>query len=192
MALLKAGLDEKDLPTARKMGDTPAALASAAKVVEAEYYSPYLEPRDDGADDLHRVVQGRRHAARVDLDAERRGVDGRGLGGRRACRSRRCEVHKMMLGGGFGRRGAPQDYVKQSVLIAKQFPGKPVKLMWSREEDMQHGFYRPVSLVRMKAGARRAGQRGRDALDDRVPVDPGAAASRGHHRTASTSPRCAP
>jgi isoquinoline 1-oxidoreductase beta subunit len=57
-----------------------------------------------------------------------------------------------MLGGGFGRRGAPQDYVRQSVAIAKQFPGKPVKLMWSREEDMQHGFYRPASMVRMKAG----------------------------------------
>jgi isoquinoline 1-oxidoreductase subunit beta len=64
----------------------------------------------------------------------------------------KCEVHKMMLGGGFGRRGAPQDYVKQSVVIARQFPGKPVKLIWSREEDMQHGFYRPASLVRMKAG----------------------------------------
>src|SRR4030095_9525375 len=58
----------------------------------------------------------------------------------------------MMLGGGFGRRGAPQDYVRQSVAIAKQFPGKPVKLLWSREEDMQHGYYRPASLVRMKAG----------------------------------------
>jgi isoquinoline 1-oxidoreductase subunit beta len=57
-----------------------------------------------------------------------------------------------MVGGGFGRRGAPQDYVKQSVVIAKQFSGRPVKLIWSREEDMQHGFYRPASRVRMKAG----------------------------------------
>jgi isoquinoline 1-oxidoreductase beta subunit len=62
------------------------------------------------------------------------------------------EVHKTMLGGGFGRRGAPQDYVRQSVAIAKQFPNTPVKLIWSREEDMQHGFYRPASLVSMKAG----------------------------------------
>jgi isoquinoline 1-oxidoreductase beta subunit len=64
----------------------------------------------------------------------------------------KVEVYKSFLGGGFGRRGAPQDYVTQAVTIAKQFPGKPVKLMWSREEDMQHGFYRPASLVRMKAG----------------------------------------
>ena len=58
----------------------------------------------------------------------------------------------MLGGGGFGRRGAAQDYVRQAAVIAKQFPGKPVKLMWSREEDMQHGFYRPASVVRMRAG----------------------------------------
>ncbi|MDP1705759.1 MAG: molybdopterin-dependent oxidoreductase, partial [Sulfurimicrobium sp.] len=64
----------------------------------------------------------------------------------------KVEVHKMMLGGGFGRRGAPQDFVIQGVAIAKTMPGVPVKLMWSRAEDMQHGFYRPASMVRMKAG----------------------------------------
>ena len=62
------------------------------------------------------------------------------------------EVHKMMLGGGFGRRGAPQDFVRQGVAIAKAMPGTPVKMLWSREEDMQHGYYRPASVVRMKAG----------------------------------------
>jgi len=61
-------------------------------------------------------------------------------------------VHKTMLGGGFGRRGAPQDFVRQGVTIAKAMPGTPVKLMWSREEDMQHDFYRPASLVRLRAG----------------------------------------
>jgi isoquinoline 1-oxidoreductase beta subunit len=58
----------------------------------------------------------------------------------------------MMLGGGFGRRGAPQDFVRQGVAIARAMPGVPVKLMWSREEDMQHGFYRPASIVRIRAG----------------------------------------
>ena len=57
----------------------------------------------------------------------------------------KCEVYKINLGGGFGRRGAFHDYVTQAVLIAKQIPGTPVKLLWSREEDMTHGRYHPVT-----------------------------------------------
>ena len=150
-AMLKEGLEAKDLPTARKIGDTDAALASAAKVVEAVYDSPYLshapmEPmtstawfKDDGT--LEVWVSTQNGEASIAAAAEASGLP-----------LEKCEVHKTQLGGGFGRRGAPQDYVKQSVAIAKQFPGKPVKLIWSREEDMQHGFYRPASIVRMKAG----------------------------------------
>jgi isoquinoline 1-oxidoreductase subunit beta len=58
---------------------------------------------------------------------------------------------KVQLGGGFGRRGAFQDFVRHGVAIAKTMPGTPVKTLWSREEDMQHDFYRPISLTRMKA-----------------------------------------
>ena len=57
--------------------------------------------------------------------------------GRRACRRRKCEVYKIHLGGGFGRRGAVHDWVRQAVAIAKEMPGTPVKLIWSREEDMR-------------------------------------------------------
>ena len=150
-ASFKEGLDAQGLPTARKTGDTKAALASAAKVVEAEYASPYLshatmEPmtstawfKDDGM--LHVWTSTQNGEASIAAAAEAAGVA-----------LEKVEVHKTMLGGGFGRRGAPQDYVTQSVKIARQFAGKPVKLVWSREEDMQHGFYRPASLVRMKAG----------------------------------------
>ena len=150
-ALFKEGLDAKDLPTARKTGDVPAALATAVKVVEAEYASPYLshatmEPmtatawfKQDGTLDVWTSTQN--GEASIAAAAEAAGLP-----------LEQVEVHKAMLGGGFGRRGAPQDYVKQSVAIAKQFPGRPVKLIWSREEDMQHGFYRPASRVRMKAG----------------------------------------
>jgi isoquinoline 1-oxidoreductase beta subunit len=151
LASFKEGLDARDLPTARKMGDTAAALASAARVVEAEYASPYLshatmEPMTATAlfkaDGMLEVWTSTQNAeASMAAAAEAAGLP-----------LEKVEVHKTMLGGGFGRRGAPQDYVRQSVAIAKQFPGKPVKLMWSREEDMQHGFYRPASLVRMKAG----------------------------------------
>jgi isoquinoline 1-oxidoreductase beta subunit len=60
-------------------------------------------------------------------------------------------VHRVQLGGGFGRRGGAQDFVRQGVQIAKAMEGTPVKMLWTREEDMQHDFYRPVSLVRFKA-----------------------------------------
>jgi isoquinoline 1-oxidoreductase beta subunit len=151
LALFKEGLDAKGLPTARKMGDTPAALASAAKVVEAEYGSPYLshatmEPMTatawfKGNGTLEVWASTQNGEASIAAASEASGYP-----------LESCEVHKTMLGGGFGRRGAPQDYVTQAVKIARHFTGKPVKLIWSREEDMQHGFYRPASLVRMRAG----------------------------------------
>ncbi len=150
-ASLREGLDAKDLPSAHHAGDPDAALASAAKVIEAEYDSPYLshatmEPmtatawfRDDGTLEVWTSTQ----------DAEGSLATAARTAG---IAPEKVEVHKAMLGGGFGRRGAPQDYVAQAVTIAQRFPGKPVKLIWSREEDMQHGFYRPASRVRMKGG----------------------------------------
>ena len=151
MAMLREGVAATGLPEAKKAGDAAAAMATAAKVVEAEYYSPYLnhaqmEPqvctawiKPDGFVEVWTSTQNAE--ASLAAAAETAGVP-----------LEKVEVHKMMLGGGFGRRGAPQDFVKQGVTIAKAMPGKPVKMMWSREEDMQHGFYRPASLVKMRAG----------------------------------------
>jgi len=62
-----------------------------------------------------------------------------------------CEVYKTLLGGGFGRRGQT-DYVRQAVAVAKEMPGTPVKLLWSREEDMTHCFYHPITQCKMTAG----------------------------------------
>src|SRR6185312_8882125 len=62
-----------------------------------------------------------------------------------------CEVYKVHLGGGFGRR-ARTDYVRQAVLIAKEMPGTPVKLLWSREEDMTHCAYHPVTQCKLTGG----------------------------------------
>jgi isoquinoline 1-oxidoreductase beta subunit len=64
----------------------------------------------------------------------------------------KCDVHKVHLGGGFGRRGAFHDYVRQAVLIAKEMPGTPVKLLWTREEDMLHGMYHPVMMAKLTGG----------------------------------------
>ena len=150
-AMLRQGLDAKDLPTARAMGDAPAAIASAAKVVEAEYSSPYL---------AHATMEPQTATAWF-KDGDRLEVwaptqDGEGALKAAAEVSglpvEKVEVHKTMLGGGFGRRAMPDDFVRQAVAIAKRFPGKPVKLIWSREEDMQHDFYRPASVVRLRAG----------------------------------------
>jgi isoquinoline 1-oxidoreductase beta subunit len=62
-----------------------------------------------------------------------------------------CEVYKLSLGGGFGRRGAA-DFVTQAVKIAMTMPGIPVKLLWTREEDMLHGYFHPITKARMTAG----------------------------------------
>ena len=151
MAMLREGLADPKLPQARKTGDADAALATAARVIEAEYSSPYInhatmEPqtctawlKPDGFLDVWTSTQN--GEASMATAAETAGLP-----------LEKVEVHKMMLGGGFGRRGGPQDFVKQGVLIAKAMPGTPVKMMWSRAEDMQHGFYRPASVVHMKAG----------------------------------------
>ena len=70
----------------------------------------------------------------------------------RSSRSHKCEFYKTFLGGGFGRRSTSVDYVRQAVLVAKEMPGTPVKLLWSREEDMTHGWYHPITQCKMTAG----------------------------------------
>ncbi len=65
-------------------------------------------------------------------------------------------VHRPMLGGGFGRRGTIQEYITQAVQIAKTVE-QPVKLVWSREEDIQHDLYRPFGMARLVAGLDAAG-----------------------------------
>ncbi|SDP08474.1 molybdopterin cofactor-binding domain-containing protein [Afipia sp. GAS231] len=127
-------------------GDAKAAIASAAKKVEAVYNYPYqnhatMEPLNATAvwtADKCEVWCGTQNgeaAFAATLEASGLSAD-------------KCDVHKQMLGGGFGRRGQT-DYVRQAVLIAKQMPGTPVKLLWSREEDMQHGMYHPITQCKL-------------------------------------------
>ncbi|AWL97614.1 xanthine dehydrogenase family protein molybdopterin-binding subunit [Bradyrhizobium ottawaense] len=129
-----------------KNGDAKAAIASAAKKVEAVYSYPYqnhatMEPMNATAlytADKCEVWCGTQNgeaAFAAVLEASGLPAD-------------KCDVHKVMLGGGFGRRGQT-DYVRQAVMIAKQMPGTPVKLLWSREEDMAHGRYHPITQCKM-------------------------------------------
>src|SRR5438132_2775585 len=134
--------------TARKDGDPRSALAGAAKKVEAVYESPFLahvtmEPmnctvhvRKDGCE----VWTGSQVLSRVQAAAAE--VTGFPL--------EKVVVHNHLLGGGFGRR-LEVDYVTQAVRIAKQVDA-PVKVVWTREEDVQHDIYRPYYYDRIAAG----------------------------------------
>jgi isoquinoline 1-oxidoreductase beta subunit len=151
MQFLRAGLDaQQDFVTAKASGNVEQGFSGAAKVLEAEYFTPFLahatlEPQTctavvkDGKVDVWTSTQ----------NAEATHATAAAVAG---VPLENVHVHRAQLGGGFGRRGA-QDYTRQGVMIAKAMPnGTPVKLLWTREEDTQHDNYRPVSLIRMKAG----------------------------------------
>lgn len=146
-AILQEGLTAKDAFVGNKAGDMSTALTSAAQKTESVYFYPFLNhapmepmnatarwtpercdawvPTQDGEASLAAVIA----AAGIPAD--------------------RCDVHKINLGGGFGRRGAFQDYTTQAVLIAKQMPGTHIKLIWTREEDMTQGRYHPVMACKL-------------------------------------------
>ncbi|HEY6511477.1 MAG TPA: molybdopterin cofactor-binding domain-containing protein, partial [Burkholderiaceae bacterium] len=147
--MLKAGLTADEAVAANKVGDVKAALAGAARTIEAVYSYPHQN---------HACMEVMNATARWTPQrcevwcptqngeaAFAATVEASGL------TSAQCDVHKIHLGGGFGRRGMT-DYVRQAVAIAKEIPGTPVKLVWSREEDMLHGRYHPITQCRLVAG----------------------------------------
>jgi len=145
-ARLREGLDATDAFVGHRIGDAPAILAGATRKVTAEYGTPFLnhatlEPMNCTAqvtaDKVEVWVGTQNGDATLAAAAEAGGVP-----------LANVKVNKYILGGGFGRRGF-QDYTRQAVLLAKQLPGTPVKMIWSREEDMQHGYYRPVTQARL-------------------------------------------
>jgi isoquinoline 1-oxidoreductase beta subunit len=132
----------------RKVGDAEAALAKAARVIEAEYHVPHLphvsmEPPvavarfDNGACEVWAPTQhpqaARTEAARVSGLTEDK-----------------VQVHVTFLGGGFGRK-SKADFVSETVFLAKE-AGVPVRVQWTREDDVQHDYYNAVSAQRLSAG----------------------------------------
>jgi isoquinoline 1-oxidoreductase subunit beta len=154
---LKEGLDADTAFVGNQNGDVKAGLAKAAKTVTADYAYPYqnhatMEPMNATAiytADKCLVWCGTQNGEAAFAAA----LEASGLS------AEKVDVYKQICGGGFGRRGRT-DYVTQAVLVAKQIPGTPVKLLWSREEDMQHGSYHPITQCRFTAG-----------LDDKGNVD---------------------
>ena len=148
--MLKAGLDANDAVVGNQNGDAKAALASAARRIEAVYSYPHqnhatMEPMNATArwtpERCEVWTPTQNGEAALAAASEAAGLP-----------VAKCEVYKIHLGGGFGRRGAVHDWVRQAVDIAKQMPGVPVKLLWSREEDMLHGRYHPVTQCKLQAG----------------------------------------
>jgi isoquinoline 1-oxidoreductase beta subunit len=149
--MLKAGLDAEQAFVGNQNGNAKEALAGAAKKVEAVYAYPFQN---------HACMEPMNITVRYTPDkCEAWGPTQNGEGAFAAMLAAsglpadKVDVYKTMLGGGFGRRGAyPDDYVTQAVLIAKQMPGTPIKLLWSREEDMAHGRYHPVMQCKLVGG----------------------------------------
>jgi isoquinoline 1-oxidoreductase beta subunit len=148
-ATLKAGLDAEQAAVGSSNGDVRQALAGAARKVEAVYSYPYqnhapMEPLNATArwtpERCEVWTSTQNGEAALAAAAEAAGL-----------KPEQCDVHKLLLGGGFGRRGMT-DYVRQAVAIARQMPGTPVKLLWTREEDMTHGRYHPITMCKLTAG----------------------------------------
>jgi isoquinoline 1-oxidoreductase subunit beta len=146
---VRSGLSATDAGVGRKHGDVAQALAGAATRIEAEYTVPFLahatlEPQNCTAHVTGNKVEiwapTQSGETALTVAAQAAGVP-----------TRNVVVHRQMLGGGFGRRGVVQDFVRYAVLVAKEV-GAPVKTIWSREEDTRHDCYRPVATSRMMAG----------------------------------------
>jgi isoquinoline 1-oxidoreductase subunit beta len=149
-AHLKEGLTAKETNGSRQNGDALKAIETAAKKVEAVYSTPFL---------AHACMEPMNATVKISADKAEVWVPSQNVEASLAALSEgsgvpigKCDVHRLDLGGGFGRRGGTQDYVRQAVVIAKEFPDVPVKLIWSREEDQAHDFYRPISQCRLSAG----------------------------------------
>ena len=155
--MLEEGLTSNDrVFVGNANGDVKQGLKGAAKTIEAVYDYPYLnhatmEPMNATAlwtkERCEVWCPTQNGEAALEAAAEAAGLP-----------ITACDVHKIHLGGGFGRRGAFHDFVKQAVAIAKQMPGTPVKLLWTREEDMAHGHYHPVTKCKLVGGLDKNGE----------------------------------
>ncbi|MBV8429508.1 MAG: xanthine dehydrogenase family protein molybdopterin-binding subunit [Hyphomicrobiales bacterium] len=133
----------------RQEGDLDGAMAKAAKKVEAQYYIPHLahatmEPPSatvritDGKVECWTSVQSPQAAHDLLVKALEATPEN-------------VTVNVMLLGGGFGRKSKP-DYVVEAGLVSKAMGGTPVKVVWTREDDLRNGFYHTVSVERLEAG----------------------------------------
>ncbi|HEX9867376.1 MAG TPA: xanthine dehydrogenase family protein molybdopterin-binding subunit [Candidatus Tectomicrobia bacterium] len=139
---------DKPGAVAKEEGDALAALKASTKVVEAEYEVPYL---------AHATMEPMNCTAQVTPERVDVWVGTQNPEGALAVAAEITQVapehvyvHNCFLGGGFGRR-ARHDDVRQAVTVANALGGRPVKLIWTREEDIRHDVYRPMAAIRFRA-----------------------------------------
>jgi isoquinoline 1-oxidoreductase beta subunit len=147
--IVRAGLTAPLAQVGRSNGDAVVALGGAVRRIEADYEVPFLahatmEPQTCTA---HVTAGGVEIWAPTQEPATALATAALAAG----VPNDKVTVHRMMLGGGFGRRAPIQEYVRQAVVIAKEFT-QPVKLVWSREQDVAHDLYRPCGMARLVAG----------------------------------------
>jgi isoquinoline 1-oxidoreductase beta subunit len=141
-------LEQEDAKELAKTGEAGEALQGAAKVISADYRLPFQ---------AHATPEPMNCTAWVKPDSCQVWAPTQNQDGAQEMAARltglgyhQIKVHTTFLGGGYGRRGAV-DYVPQAVELSMAMKA-PVKVVWTREEDMRHDFYRPASLQRLKAG----------------------------------------
>jgi isoquinoline 1-oxidoreductase beta subunit len=146
----KRYLAKLDVPgkVAKTIGDTRAAMRDAAKLVEAIYESPYLEHAP--MEPLNATVQITADRVDVWVPTQQSATARRVAAEESGISEDKVFVHPVMIGGQFGRRNH-NDETRQAVAIAKAV-GKPVKLIWSREEMTRQGRYRPNAATKFQAG----------------------------------------
>ena len=152
--MLDEGLQTGEAFVGNHQGDAGQALKGAAKTVEATYAYPYqnhatMEP-------MNATARWTRDRCEVWCPTQNGEAALRAAAEAAGLPITQCDVYKMLLGGGFGRRGM-SDYVTQAVHIARQMPGVPIKLLWTREEDMTHGRYHPVTKCKLVGGLDKQG-----------------------------------
>jgi isoquinoline 1-oxidoreductase subunit beta len=135
---------------AKAAGDPASAMKTAARVVEAEYDFPYLAHAT--MEPLNCTVRIAADKCEVWTGTQFQTLDQNVTAEITGLRPEQVEIHTQFLGGGFGRRATPtSDFVREAVHVAKA-AGLPVKTVWTREDDMRGGYYRPQFFHRVKVG----------------------------------------
>ena len=133
----------------RQSGDVEAALKEANKRVSATYYMPHMAQAPMEPPVAVVRVSGGKAEAWAPVQNPR--ATREGIAGLLEIDLENVTVHQTLLGGGFGRKSKP-DFVIEAAQVAKAFEGQPIKLQWSREDDIQHAYFHAVSVDHLEAG----------------------------------------